>query len=197
MKIYGSERVHEFYNRAVFLEGDKEPEFLKYKIVKPFQSFLANGYKIWAFRALHGEKNGDCLFYAVSDGVSSILYAHDTGKFDEQIYEYMLKEGLYFNIVSLDCTHQNCASSDCHMNLEGNIEVKERLLSTGLADENTSFVLNHFSHNGRMGYEEMKILERVMAFWFHMMGLRLLCESYKIFWFQAILEQVLGGKDII
>ena len=34
-----------------------------------------------------------------------------------------------------------------HMSLERNIAIREKLFDAGVADENTKFVLNHFSHN--------------------------------------------------
>ena len=39
-----------------------------------------------------------------------------------------------------------------HMNLERNFAVRDRMLRLGIADENTVFVANHISHNGRMSH---------------------------------------------
>ena len=53
--------------------------------------------------------------------------------------------------MSLDCTQANdeVMSYIGHMNLNDNIRVRERLIKIGCADENTMFICNHFSHNGK------------------------------------------------
>ena len=46
-----------------------------------------------------------------------------------------------------------------------NIEVKERLLKMGCADEKTIFVCNHFSHNGKNAdYEDFKAIAEKHGF---------------------------------
>ena len=41
-----------------------------------------------------------------------------------------------------------------HMGLPDNIRVREKLLEMGVCDGETKFILNHFSHNGGMVYDE-------------------------------------------
>lgn len=36
------------------------------------------------------------------------------------------------------------------------MKTKEKLLAMGCADENTTFILTHFSHNGRASHEEIE-----------------------------------------
>lgn len=119
-----------------------------YKTVTAFETFDAAGYTVTAFKAIH-DPNSDPLFYAVSDGKKTVLYAHDTHYFCDEVWEYLEKNKPHFDLVSLDCT--NCTTPVNyigHMGLPENIKVKERLLRIGCADEKTVFVCNHFSHNG-------------------------------------------------
>lgn len=42
------------------------------------------------------------------------------------------------------------------MGFAGDVKTKEKLLAMGCADENTTFILTHFSHNGRASHEEIE-----------------------------------------
>ena len=118
------------------------------QVAKEFEPFDAEGYKITAFPANHDYDNCASLFYSVEKDGKSILYALDTGYFYDSVWEYFEKNKCYFDLVVLDCT---CMEEDnainWHMGLYANNMVKEKMLSIGVADEKTQFVINHFSHN--------------------------------------------------
>lgn len=105
------------------------------------------GYTVTPLKAIHAPRTGP-VFYQISDGEKTILYANDTYYFDDSVWDYWEKTKPYFDMVSLDCTHACSPSSAGHMNLEYNAKIRERMLKDGLADENTKFVCHHFSHNG-------------------------------------------------
>ena len=42
------------------------------------------------------------------------------------------------------------------MGIEKNLEMRQRLIENGIADEKTIFVANHFSHNGLVAHEELE-----------------------------------------
>lgn len=128
------------------------------QLVKPEEVFYTSDkkYKVLALRANHPAETTPVI-YAVERGGKRLLYAHDTGLFPEENYA-LLKEFGRFGLVSLDCT--GCLGigggwRDGHMSLQTNLEVRERLLREGIADEKTIFVANHFSHNGGQTYDEM------------------------------------------
>ena len=58
--------------------------------------------------------------------------------------------------MSLDCTSQKHRDGAYHMGLRDAWEQKQELLERGLADENTIWVVNHFSHNGELLHEELE-----------------------------------------
>ena len=81
---------------------------------------------------------------------NSILYAHDTGYFLDETWEYIEKSNIKFDFVALDCTsilNENAYNN--HMGLKACCDVKERLLKKN-ATESTVFCLHHFSHNGKL-----------------------------------------------
>ena len=55
-----------------------------------------------------------------------------------------------FDVISLDCTQANdpIVPYVGHLNLNKCIVLRDEFIKDGIADENTKFVLNHFSHNG-------------------------------------------------
>ena len=67
----------------------------------------------------------------------------------------------------MDCTYGNDEGEHPrhHMNLTENRALRQLLLSHGLATEDTVFVANHFSHNGKDSvYDEMIHLENAKDF---------------------------------
>ena len=116
--------------------------------VDPFVPFQAGAYTVTALKALHGTQ--DPYIYIISDGKSTLLYAHDTDIFPAETWDYLKACGVKFDLVSMDCTEgsQEALPYQGHMCLGSNRRCREMLLEIGAADKNTKFVLNHFSHNG-------------------------------------------------
>ncbi|KFF30939.1 MBL fold metallo-hydrolase [Bifidobacterium bombi] len=163
MDVYGSEAVGGFYERAFFLEEQYDHSRLSYHVLRPGDSVTvkaSNGkeYTVYAFEAKHGHDFGDCLFYGITDGHSSVLYAHDTCYFHESAWKDLAKAGLKYDYVSLDCTHAlvEDIQTSVHMRFIDDLKVRDRLVNMGLADSSTIFVANHFSHNGLATYEQMQ-----------------------------------------
>lgn len=133
----------------------RDPTALNVNIVKKFVSFQTAGYTVHPLCANHA-KHLDPLIYIIEKDGKSILYAHDTGLFPSDTWDYIENCGIKFDFVSLDCTSTNREKlKGTHMNLAGCVKTKERLIMSGIADENTIFCLNHFSHNGGYTYDEL------------------------------------------
>ncbi|MCD7756390.1 MAG: MBL fold metallo-hydrolase [Firmicutes bacterium] len=151
--VGGNEAVAEKVRRACgCLEGDRER--LTYRLLRENVPTEFAGYTVLPLRATHspGER---CLFYRISQGGKSVLYAHDTGRLTAENLAALAEQPEKLSLVSLDCTTQKRPDGNYHMGLPDDIAQKEQLLSSGLADENTIWVVNHFSHNGGYLHEEM------------------------------------------
>lgn len=147
--FYGSDKVGAMLRPMIEgildKDGDGTCDFCE---VKAFSAFAAGKYTVTALPAIHDKKSGP-LFYQLTDGEKTILYAHDTHYFGEDVWEYWKNNPVYFDFVSLDCTNSCLPVTYVgHMGLEENVRVRERMLAAGLADAQTVFVSNHFSHNG-------------------------------------------------
>ncbi|MBQ8782179.1 MAG: MBL fold metallo-hydrolase [Clostridia bacterium] len=140
-------------------------EFITVHTLTPFEKVKAGNYDVTPLTANHDPKT-EPLIYIVSDGEKSILYAHDTGWFTKETWDFLKENKPYFSLVSLDCTCtcDKISKPDGHMNLISCDNARNELIKMGCADENTSFVLNHFSHNGGYTYDELVPVAAEMNF---------------------------------
>ena len=85
------------------------------------------------------------------EGDKTLLYAHDTGYFYEEVFTFIEKSGWVFDMVSLDCTNVHIPIPDdgLHMGFPGIGRLLDRLTKIGAVNESTVRYVNHFSHNAR------------------------------------------------
>lgn len=144
--IYGSAAVCEKIGEAVNSISEKYG-VISVNLLEKFTPTEIAGYEVTALPSRHDPKSGP-QFYMIK-GEKTLLYAHDTHYFTDDVWEYLGKTKPHFDLVSLDCTFARLPlTSIGHMGLAENIEVRSRMLEMGIADEKTVFVCNHFSHNG-------------------------------------------------
>ncbi len=151
--IYGNKRVKEKIWDRVPNISELESSF-SFTYAKPFQPIEIKDYKVIPLLALH-DGSEECLFYQITQSDKTILYAHDTGSFPEQTINYLKINKVYMDLVSFDCTCQSSEDGKYHMGLLDAVREKMRLIELGLADNNTIWVVNHFSHNGHWLHEKM------------------------------------------
>lgn len=158
LEIYGSAgaiaRIHALTDdEGMALAANEETLRLRTHVVSAFQEWWVDGYRIAALRARHGGPAMEPLFYAVGDGTASVLYAHDTGPFPEETWDYLTsvpgEQRWSFDVVSIDATsgllthHENS-----HLTWQQVREHRERLARAGLLKPGARVFGNHFSHNG-------------------------------------------------
>ncbi len=143
LNVYGSETVVDKCKGICNLNE----AIAAFHTVEAFKPFVAGGYTVTPLPALHGEDSGPLMYMIEKDG-KAMLYAHDTGLFFEEVYDYFKEKKIYFDFVTLDCC-ETLGFSDWpyHMTVEGCETTRERLKANGHADDKTIFYLNHFSHN--------------------------------------------------
>ena len=143
LNIYGTKFVGGVINP---LNYDKTR--ICFEEIKDFEAFNINDYQIMPLKAEHAPDTGPVL-YLITNNDKSILYAHDTGYFGDEVWDYLGAGIIHLDFVSLDCTEADRPINyKHHMNLEKNIQVRDRLIKIGCCDKETIFCLNHFSHNG-------------------------------------------------
>jgi phosphoribosyl 1,2-cyclic phosphate phosphodiesterase len=152
-QVYGNHRVQEKMWKDI--PGINEfGSCLDFHYAKPFEPIHIKDYVVVPLLALHDKKE-ECLFYQITQGDKTILYAHDTGSFPEPTMDYLKQNKVHLNLVSFDCTTQSCEDGKNHMGLIDAVKERQRLMDCGLGDENTIWIVNHFSHNGLWLHDKM------------------------------------------
>ena len=116
--------------------------------IKPFETVSVGDYKVTGLPARH--MTGDGALIYIIQGDKTILYAHDTGYFYDEVLEFIKDNNFKFDMVSFDCTFavNEAPVGDGHMGIPNVIKLKEQLFEMGVIDNNTKLYINHFSHNG-------------------------------------------------
>jgi phosphoribosyl 1,2-cyclic phosphate phosphodiesterase len=149
----GKEAINLYGNLNVSLElfemmdkefGNIQRNFVNYTEVKPFASFFAGDVKVTPLPAKHATREC-CLIYIFEYQGKSFLYAHDSGFFLNETWDYI--SNIYFDLVSLDCCFGNIEGGGGHMGISDNVRVKDKLIAMKSANKSTKFIINHFSHN--------------------------------------------------
>ncbi|HPE95408.1 MAG TPA: MBL fold metallo-hydrolase [Bacillota bacterium] len=157
LSLYGTKEV---IDRIKYVAGDinarsrKDEQYYTLNVIKPFDTFISDGYTITALPADHDPSSGP-VFYSISDGCKNVLYAHDTGYFKDEVWEYLESSDVVYNFVSLDCTNVVLPWRTGHMGIEACVDTADRMRKIGRADKHTVFCVNHFSHNGGKIYDEL------------------------------------------
>lgn len=151
LTVYGNARIGEG------LAPHLKEGLLSFKQLRPFETYEIDGYKVTPLQAVHALNSGEePLFYLIEKNGRSLLYGHDTDFFTDADFDFLKDRRI--NLISMDCT--NGVLTDIryigHMGINKNIALREKLLSIGAADENTTFIANHFSHNGLVSHAEME-----------------------------------------
>lgn len=145
------------------LSEKRDEKALKWNEIVPYNTYKILDYNVTPLKADHA-KDLDPVIYIIEKDGKAILYAHDTGYFLEETWDYIEKSKIKFDFVALDCTSiLNEKAYKNHMGIKACCDVKERLLKTN-ADENTVFCLHHFSHNGKLIYDELVPVAKELGF---------------------------------
>ena len=124
------------------------PKNVEVTVISPFETVELDGYRITALPARH-MKGTVALFYII-EGEKTVLYAHDTGYFYDEVFDFIKEKKTVFDFVSLDCTNVDIpiSDNDGHMGFPNIGRVLARLSEIGAITEKTVKYVNHYSHNG-------------------------------------------------
>ncbi len=122
--------------------------------VAPFERYRVGKYTVTAFPANHAPHLTP-VFYEIFDGTKHLLYAHDTGIPADSIWQLWQQQPRHYDMISLDCTGIVATWRDGHMGVPANTEFVQRLREAGCIDDTTIVCLNHFSHNGKVVYDDL------------------------------------------
>lgn len=121
--------------------------------LNPMEWNKVGKYQVFPVLAVH---NTEAPFvYIVKDNRHTIFYCHDTDIFPEYTWVKLAEEKIKFELVTMDCTEgKKIIDYVGHMNFEKNLIFHDMLKHYELIENNSKIVLNHFSHNGRISYDD-------------------------------------------
>ena len=138
---------------------------IDYTEMKPFETASFGDYNVTGLPANHYKGDG-ALIYIIEQGGKKILYAHDTGYFYDEVFEYIKENKIVFDMISLDCNMCDDKISDrgSHMGFENIERVTENLTQMGAVTDKTIKFVNHFTHNSAPFQERLEDLAKPMGF---------------------------------
>lgn len=157
LHMFGSEYAKALLMREGWSGSDNQD--ICWTVLHAFEPIAAGPYSITPLPARHmlDRPESEPFIYLIEKDGKALLYAHDTGYLYDEAIAHLTSRGLHLDLVSLDCNNgRDQAGLDYpHMGLAETRHEKARLITEGLCDSHTVFVLNHFSHNGGLPYREL------------------------------------------
>jgi phosphoribosyl 1,2-cyclic phosphate phosphodiesterase len=120
-----------------------------------YQTYDVAGYLVTPLRARHHENLGSSL-YIIRKDEKCILWGFDTGKFYEDVLDYIRRAKVRFDFVVLDCTlKENEQITTSHMDLSWCKEMADKLKGMGAVDEKTRIMVSHIGHLVEKTHDEL------------------------------------------
>lgn len=149
LRIYGSQKVIS----AIKTRCERRELPVKLHIAEPHTPIKADGLTFIPIIARHAATEL-CFNYIIQSETATILYATDTGLYDNATTEFL--HGFKFNLIIAECTLGNSLlSTGTHMNMRDVTKLRARLERTGAVSEHTRWVLTHLSHNIGLMHDEL------------------------------------------
>ncbi len=157
LKLYCGASVARLAEKTCDVEGYN----VDIETLNPFDTVTLGDYTVTALPARH---SSTCPLIYIIKKDKTILYAHDTGFFFDEVFDYIQNSGIVFDLVSLDCTNVDLPISDNggHMGIDNVNRVVKRLQAMCAISEQTKVVINHFSHNSAPIHHRLE--ERVLDY---------------------------------
>lgn len=150
LSIYGNSEILKVFGECTAREMLPDVlSHIKLTQIEPYTAFYAGEYRVLTIKAKHC-LNEVALLYYIEKGGKGYLHLYDTKRLEMEDFGFLKANGAHADVVSLDCTYlTNTERSNArHMGLDDDVYERDLLLSSGIADSQTKFVLTHFSHNG-------------------------------------------------
>lgn len=153
--LYGNAVVEELV--AAELAENPDASFHR---AEPFQAIALSNATITPIRSHHRPLNEEVtLNYIIERAGRTLLYATDTGRYDEETWDYLATRQL--DAVIMECTFgtKSCDPQwPFHLGLPDVAAIKQRMEAIGAVDDSARYIITHFSHNGVAPHDEFSAL---------------------------------------
>ena len=158
LDVYGNEAVKKAFDEHILIDRFKPhpiDDTVHFHITHGGDLIRSGGWEITAVPADH-DKREECLVYICNKDGKTVFYGHDTGRnLSPEAWALIKKEK--FDLVSLDATMGTKSVKEYHMGLPDAEHMFEKLSVLGCTNSQTVKVVNHFSHNGEMTYDQLAL----------------------------------------
>ena len=160
LEIYCAQETYDYFRRCADGQFDeKSDSAMHWHILKPFETVEAGPYRVTPLPANHMNPAHQPFVYHIVDTREdkSVFYMHDSGYYFPEVWDYLKAQKKPADLFSFDTTlgYEDCGFKSTHMGAPEVIRLKEELEALGIVDKHTHCVMNHFSHNGHLLYDEL------------------------------------------
>jgi phosphoribosyl 1,2-cyclic phosphate phosphodiesterase len=155
LRLYGNEKVLDTIRQDFVFDMETLPDCVALHWMEPFRPVTIGSTRVTALPARHDPRE-ECLIYLIEQPGARLLYANDTAMPPDETLDFL--QGRRLDAVSLDCTTGRFPCGTVHMGFPDNLALRRRLMALNAADERTRFISHHFSHNGRVNYDDFGAL---------------------------------------
>ena len=155
MDVYANKEVHQMFNTVPWLNAEVRRN-VQFHEIEDGAIIEKDGYKITAFKTVHMSTDEKALIYLIEKEGKMYFHICDSGEPYEEVYEYLAKNNVKLDAVTMDCTFGNLTKEyGGHMNVWQNIRVRDRLKEIGAITDETKVCLTHISHFGGDTYDSL------------------------------------------
>ena len=164
MDYYGNEAALarlDYFTKGISEEWNGQP--VDGHLVKAFETVCAGDYEVTPLPAFHAAGE-NAFVYLIKQGGKTLLYLHDTGLLPDKSVEYLALNKITADLISYDCTYVALPGAGGHLGLDTAQIQRKILADIGVSAKKTVSVINHFSHNGKLIYDELATLAERLGF---------------------------------
>lgn len=140
LNIYGNKFVIDLLNQSFKINSSHK---MVLNEIHEGIEFENNGYQIFPIRGNHGLEKGFAHSYVIKKDEKCLLYALDSGSFDEDQLELIKR--FKYDIIIMEGTTGLNESYGGHMCLINNIHMRDLLNKSGCLKKDSRFILTHMS----------------------------------------------------
>jgi len=130
--------------------------------IQPYQMINIGNFVVYPIKAMN---NGDIypLNYVIRKGSRTMLYATDTGLYEEKTWKNL--KGLSVDVAIVECSQGPKKSTQTErMGLPDVLSYKRKAEEIGLTGSSTKWILTHFSQQGGLLHEELEEVAKPFGF---------------------------------
>lgn len=127
---------------------------LEVVVTHSFQPFRHSDYTITPIKAMH-KCEEDSHNLIIQKGDQTLLYATDTGYWEEESWEFL--QDFKLDLLVIECTEGFCGTPyNGHLDIDELGQVTDRLRKDSIIGDSTHIVTTHHSHSGEATHAELE-----------------------------------------